>query len=98
MPVRPLLLTFHLLTALAIGPSPGSPAQCHLVVMQGASVEVPLFPGPLHWARPAPIPRSKRETTNSPAKPPAMPERIEAVRQLREQGREVIRSPWGNRE
>src|SRR5215475_2535883 len=27
-----------------------------------------------------------------------MPERIEAVPQLREQGHEVIRSPWGNRE
>src|SRR5215471_16582792 len=27
-----------------------------------------------------------------------MPERIEAVLRLREQGREVIRSPWGNRE
>src|SRR5215468_4870053 len=27
-----------------------------------------------------------------------MPERIEAVPQLREQGRKVIRSPWGNRE
>jgi hypothetical protein len=32
---------------------------------------------------------------NSPAKPPALPERIEAVLQLRELGHEVIRSPWG---
>ena len=40
----------------------------------------------------------RRARINSPAKPPAMPERIEAVPQLREQGRKVIRSPWGNRE
>ena len=32
---------------------------------------------------------------NSPAKPPAMPERIEAVLQLRELCRKVIRSLWG---
>jgi uncharacterized caspase-like protein len=36
--------------------------------------------------------------SNSPAKPPALPERIEEVTQLREQSHEVIRSPWGNRE
>jgi REP-associated tyrosine transposase len=36
--------------------------------------------------------------SNSPAKPPALPERIEAVLQLREQGHKIIRSPWGNRE
>src|SRR5580765_4104901 len=35
---------------------------------------------------------------NSPAKPPALPERIEAVLQLRDLGHEAIRSPWGNRE
>jgi putative transposase len=35
---------------------------------------------------------------NSPAKPPAMQERIEAVRQLREQSPKVIRSPWGTLE
>lgn len=35
---------------------------------------------------------------NSPAKPPALPERIEAVLHLRELGHKVIRSPWGNRE
>jgi Flp pilus assembly protein TadG len=35
------------------------------------------------------------DPNNSPAKPPAMPERIEAVLQLRELGRKVIRSPWG---
>ena len=34
----------------------------------------------------------------SPAKPPALPERIEAVLQLREWGHKVIRSPWDDRE
>ena len=32
---------------------------------------------------------------NSPAKPPALPERIEAVLRLREKSIEVIGSPWG---
>ena len=40
----------------------------------------------------------KARPANFPAKPPALPERIEAVLQLRELGHEVIRSPWGNRE
>jgi hypothetical protein len=31
----------------------------------------------------------------SPAKPPALPERIEAVLRLREKSIEVIGSPWG---
>jgi putative transposase len=31
---------------------------------------------------------------NSPAKPPALPERIEAVLRLREKSIEVIGSPW----
>jgi putative transposase len=35
---------------------------------------------------------------NSPAKPPALPERIEAVLPLREWNHEIIGSPWGNRE
>jgi hypothetical protein len=35
---------------------------------------------------------------DSPAKPPAMPERIKAVLQLRELGRSITRSPRGNRE
>src|SRR6185295_11628779 len=42
--------------------------------------------------------RVKAEKSNSPAKPPALPERIEAVLQLREWVHEVIRSPWGTAE
>src|SRR5262249_28906420 len=36
-----------------------------------------------------------RGAANSPAKPPATPERIEAILQLRELGRKIIRSPRG---
>jgi peptide/nickel transport system ATP-binding protein len=42
--------------------------------------------------------KMEHDQRNSPGKPPALPEQIEAVLQLREEGHEVIRSPWGNRE
>ena len=44
------------------------------------------------------VPRGSRRRpglVTSPAKPPALPERIKAVLRLREQGSDVIGSPWG---
>src|SRR5262249_35267554 len=58
----------------------------------------PLNPHLHRCKRQAHFERRLSLSANTPAKPPAMPERIEAVLRLREQGHGVIRSPWGNRE